>query len=158
MIIKTSNDNIFNTKAKHIAFAINTEGLNDSGFAGKISQNWRDLENCGKNRIGTVISKNINGKMFHALVCYSLNGGWGDNQAQNIRECFDNIPSNGEPIASISIGTGFIGKKYDVSLAQIICGMHDSNQKIILYDGFTLDYLMSLYDKEKIERIERKLV
>ena len=34
MVVKTVQDDVFNSKAKHIAFAINVEGFNDSGFAG----------------------------------------------------------------------------------------------------------------------------
>ena len=29
MVVKTVQDNIFNSEAKHIAFAVNTEGYND---------------------------------------------------------------------------------------------------------------------------------
>ena len=158
MIIKAVNDNIYNTEAKHIAFAINTEGLNDLGFAGKVSENWNDLKKCGKNRIGTVISKEINDKMFHALVCHSLNEGWDDNQAYNIKECFDNIPANGEQVATVAIGTGNIGKRDGADFAKIICGMHDSEQKVIFYGEYTLEELMDIYDNEKLKTIEKRLI
>lgn len=78
MVIKTIHDDIFNTAAKHIAFAINTEGLNDSGFAGKVSLNyWPEIANCGEHELSTVISKTVGDKTFHALVCHSLKEGWG---------------------------------------------------------------------------------
>ena len=32
MVVKTVNDNVFNTEAKHIAFAINKEGYTDAGL------------------------------------------------------------------------------------------------------------------------------
>lgn len=52
MIIKAVNDNIYNTEAKHIAFAINTEWFfNDLGFAEKVSEDWNDLKNCKKKKI-----------------------------------------------------------------------------------------------------------
>ena len=35
MVVKTIQEDIFNTEAKHIAFAVNTEGYNDAGFAGQ---------------------------------------------------------------------------------------------------------------------------
>ena len=38
MIIKTEPSDIFKQNAKHIAFAINTEGFNDSGFAVKLQE------------------------------------------------------------------------------------------------------------------------
>ncbi|MDO4962773.1 MAG: hypothetical protein Q4E75_01555 [bacterium] len=48
MIIKTVQDDIFNSEAKHIAFAVNTEGYNDSGFAGQVSDKyWNELAICG---------------------------------------------------------------------------------------------------------------
>ena len=158
MIIKAVNDNIYNTEAKHIAFAINTEWFNDLGFAEKVSEDWNDLKNCKKNRIGTVISRKINGNIFHALVCHSLNEGWGDNQAYNIKECFDNIPANGEQVATITIGAGDISKRDGADFAKIICGMHDSEQKVIFYGEYTLEELMDIYDNEKLKTIEKRLI
>lgn len=158
MIKKTVRDNIFKTNARHIAFAINTEGFNDSGFAGQVSERWSELENCGKNNLGTVISKEINGKVYHALVCHSLNDGWGDNQDEIIKECFDKISANGEEIATVAIGTGFIGMLSGANFGQIVCGMHDSNQKIILYGGYSLEEIINIYDKAKIEKFERRFV
>lgn len=37
MINKTGKGNIMDTDCKHIAFAVNTEGVNDSGFAGSVA-------------------------------------------------------------------------------------------------------------------------
>ena len=49
MIVETKKDDIFNTGAKHIAFAINTEGLNDAGFAGEVvTHGWGELTNLGE--------------------------------------------------------------------------------------------------------------
>jgi hypothetical protein len=150
MIMKTIQDDIFDTKAKHVAFAVNTEGYNDSGFAGKVSsQYWSELANCGTQQLGTVLSKEVNGRIFHALVCHSLKEGWGDNQAEIIKECFDKIPANGEPTASIAIGTGFIGAMSGADFRQIVCGMHDSQQQILLYGIYTLDQIMGCYIEEK---------
>ena len=56
MVVKTVQDDIFNSKAKHIAFAVNTEGYNDSGFAGQVSRKyWNELANCGEHELGTVL-------------------------------------------------------------------------------------------------------
>ena len=150
MVIKSIQDDIFNSKAKHIAFAINTEGYNDSGFAGKVSSEyWPELANCGKNEIGTVLSKTIGDKTFHALVCHSLHNGWGENQADIIKECFDNIPANDEEIAAIAIGTGFVGMLSGADFRQIVCGMHDSKQQIMLYSNYTLEAVINCYNEEK---------
>ena len=89
-------------------------------------------------------------KTFHALVCHSLNNGWGENQAEVIKACFDKIPANGEPIATIAIGYGIVGKLGNSNFRQIVCGMHDSEQQIILYaGGYALDAVMNCYNEEK---------
>ena len=143
MVVKTIQEDIFNTEAKHIAFAVNTEGYNDAGFAGQVSSKyWNELANCGQHKLGTVLSKKVGDKTFHALVCHSLDNGWGENQAEVIKECFDKIPSNGEPVATIAIGTGFIGVISGANFRQIVCGMHDSKQKIILQGAFVFEYII----------------
>ena len=149
MLVKTVQDDIFNTEAKHIAFAINAEGYNDSGFAGKVSyEYWPELADCGTHEIGTIISKTIGDKTFHALVCHSLDNGWGDNQREVIKECFDNIPVNGEPIATIAIGTGLVGILSGADFTQIVYGMHDSEQQILLHAGYTLDSIIECYNED----------
>lgn len=150
MVVRTVQDDIFNSEAKHIAFAVNVEGFNDSGFAGQVSsQYWNELANCGEHELGTVLSKTVGDKTFHALVCHSLHNGWGENQAEVIRECFDKIPANGEPIATIAIGTGFVGVMSGADFKQIVCGMHDSQQQIMLHAGLTLDAIIDCYNEEK---------
>ena len=150
MVVKTVQDDIFNTDAKHIAFAVNTEGYNDSGFAGVISREyWNELANCGEQEIGTVLSKTVEDKTFHALVCHSLRNGWGDKQAEIIKECFDKIPSNGEMVATIAIGTGFVGMLSGANFRQIVCGMHDSEQQIALHANYTLAAVIDCYNEEK---------
>ena len=150
MVVKTVQDDIFNSEAKHIAFAVNTEGYNDAGFAGQVSSKyWNELANCGLYEIGTVLSKKVGDKTFHALVCHSLENGWGENQAEVIKECFDKIPANGEPIATIAIGTGFVGMMSGANFRQIVCGMHDSEQQILLHAGYTLEAVINCYNEEK---------
>lgn len=156
MVVKTVQDNIFNSEAKHIAFAVNAEGYNDSGFAGQVSRKyWNELANCGEHEIGTVLSKTIGDKTFHALVCHSLHGDWGENQAEIIKECFDKIPADGEPIATIAIGTGLIGMLSGANFRQIVCGMHDSTQQIMLYANCTLDDVINCYNEEKGNALKR---
>lgn len=150
MVIKTVQDNIFNSEAKHIAFAVNTEGYNDAGFAGQVaSEYWNELANCGPHEIGTVLSNKVGDKTFHALVCHSLENGWGENQAEVIKECFDKIPANGEPVATIAIGTGFVGMMSGANFRQIICGMHDSEQQVMLHADYTLEAVINCYNEEK---------
>jgi len=150
MLVKTVQGDIFNSEAKHIAFAVNKEGYNDAGFAGQVSSKyWNELANCGLHEIGTVLSKKVGDKTFHALVCHSLENGWGENQAEVIKECFDKIPTNGEPVATIAIGTGFVGMMSGANFRQIICGMHDSEQQVMLHADYTLEAVINCYNEEK---------
>lgn len=133
MIINNKQGNdILKGGETHIAFAVNTEGCNDSGFAGLISRKyWPELSNIGKCKLGTVLTKSTNGITFYALVCHSLENGW-HNQTETIKKCFDSIECN-EPIASISIGTGMIGILSGANFNLIKKGMELSKNKIILY-------------------------
>ncbi len=150
MVVRTVQDDIFNSEAKHIAFAFSSEGIIDSEFVWNIcKQYWNELENCGEHAMGTVLSKTVGDKTFHALVCHSSRKGWGDNQAVIIKECFDNIPANGEPIATIAIGNGILGRILGANFRQIVCGMHESQQQIMLHAGYTLDAVIDCYNEEK---------
>lgn len=119
------------------------------GFAGEVAEKyWRSLANCGGHEIGTILSKKVGDKTFHALVCHSLKNGWGDNQREIIKECFDNIPANGEEIATIAIGTGFVGMLSGADFRQIVCDMHGSNQKILLHSAYSLEDVLKCYKEE----------
>ncbi len=135
MIVSTVTGDVLKAEEKHIVFATNVEGLNDSGFAGIISEYyWPELENVGKQDLGTVISKKVNQDLtLHAIVCHSLTEGWGIKQKEVIQECFDNIDCAGETIASVAIGAGLIGKLTGANSVEIMKGMEKSNKKIVLY-------------------------
>ena len=157
MINKTERGDIFNTTAKHIAFSINAEGAVGGGFDGAvIEKGWPELAHCGQNEIGTVFSKEINGVTYHALVTHSLKAGWGtpEEQRENTRKCFDNIPvSKDEEIASIAIGTGFIGALSGANPRYIVCGMCDSKKNITLY-GFSLEAIKQAYDEVNQQTVQ----
>lgn len=157
MITKTINDNIFKTKEKHIAFAINKEGLNDAGFAGQIAYNyWNKINDCKEREIGTVLSKKVGNITYHALVCFSLEDGWPENQKEVIEECFNNIDSKGKPIATVAIGTGYVGILTGADFKKIVCGMNDSVQDIVLYAPYTLEEIKDIYEEEKSYKRKRK--
>lgn len=158
MVVKVVQDDILNTNAKHIAFAINTEGYNDTGFAGEIAKKyWNKLTNCGKHELGTVLSKKIGDITFHALVCHSLYKNFPDNQMEVIKKCFDSIPSNGEEIATIAIGTRFSERINGADFKKIVCGMHASINPIRLYSGYSLDDIISFFEEEK-GKIRKKVI
>lgn len=132
MIIKRRDGDILKGNEKRIAFAVNTEGANDAGFAGMISTRfWPELENIGETELGTVLSKKVGDTEFFALCCHSLEDGW-NNQKEVIMKCFDAIPGD-EPVASIAIGTGLIGMLSGANFKLIYEGMEASKKKIILY-------------------------
>ena len=132
MIIKTKSGDILKGNETRIAFAVNTEGVNDSGFAGMISRKfWPELAYIGETRLGTVLTKEVDGVEFFALCCHSLENGW-NNQKEVITKCFDAIPGD-EPVASIAIGTGLVGVLSGANFALIIAGMEASKKEIILY-------------------------
>ena len=132
MIIARRSGDILSGEVKRIAFAVNTEGANDAGFAGVVSRRfWTELAEIGESELGTVLIKKVDGYEFFALVCHSLRGGW-NNQREVIRQCFDSIPGD-EPVASIAIGTGLIGILSGANFEEIKAGMEDSKKEIILY-------------------------
>ncbi len=169
MITRTVCGDIFETEAKHIAFALNMEGSIDCGFAWELSKRyWPELEFCGKNELGTVLSKKIGDKTFHALICHSCENGWNENQIEIIKECFDKIPSEGEAIATVAIGTGpaslsnialkSLGAKLPnvADYKQIICGMHESYQEVFYYGNISLEEIMSIYEEHHLSVNGRK--
>lgn len=92
---------------------------------------WPELANIGETKLGTVLTKKLDGIEFFALCCHSLKDGW-NNQQKIIKECFDAIPGD-EPVASISIGTGLVGILSGANFDLIKEGMKASKKKIILY-------------------------
>lgn len=57
----------------------------------------------------------------------------------------------GELVATIAIGTGLVGRLSGADFKQIICGMHDSKQQIILHAGYSLDTILECYNEEKVK-------
>lgn len=133
MIIENKQGNdILAGNEKRIAFAVNSEGVNDSGFAGMISRKfWPELAFIGETKLGSILAKKVGDVEYFALCCHSLKSGWSD-QRNLIKRCFDAIPGD-EPVASISIGTGLVGILSGAQFSLIKAGMEDSNKKIILY-------------------------
>jgi len=135
MIIRKERGNIFGTNCKHIIFAVNTEGINDAGFAGQVSGNyWPALAHIGPKPLGTVLSiKEEGGKTFHAIVCHSLRKGW-QKAPKMVEECLNNfdVPDD-EPIASVQIGGGLIGQMSGADFPAIIQAMERSKKSIVLY-------------------------
>ena len=62
MIIKTRSGDILKANETRIAFAVNTEGVNDSCFADMISRKfWPELAYIGETQLGSVLTKEVDG-------------------------------------------------------------------------------------------------
>lgn len=134
MIINTIRGDVFQAPHKHIAFAVNTEGYNDTGFAGAVSSRyWPELANTGAKKLGDVISKNGD-KTFHALVCHSLGGDGWKKTTEAVTRCLDSldIPDD-EVIAIVLMGAGMVGQMGGADVFSILGGMARSKKKVAVY-------------------------
>jgi hypothetical protein len=134
MITHVVEGDVMDTPHKHIAFAINTEGFNDSGFAGFVSKIAPKLANTGPKKLGEVITINAGHKTFHGLVCHSLaKGGWKD-APEAIVQCLNSIEvDDREPIAIIAIGSGEIGRILGASFVKNIRAINRSKKNCVVY-------------------------
>ena len=133
MIIKRVKGDILQSEYKHIAFAINMEGINDSGFAGLISYRyWPELRYCGEQEMATVLTKTVGDKTFYALVCHSLKEeGW--SQAGSwLYNCLESIKTE-EEIACVAVGTGLIGQMMGANINDIEEALEKTKKKIVLF-------------------------
>ncbi len=138
MITKVVTGNVFDTQARHIAYAINTQGFNDSGFAGQVATHCPQLANTGENSLGAVVTAEANGKFFHGLVCHSLEpGGWKEAPKSIIASLERIETEDDEPIAVVLMGAGMIGQMSGADVRANVKAIHESKKNCILY---TLDY------------------
>ena len=154
LIDSKEGQDIFEGQEDIIVFAINAEGVNDSGFAGIVSRRgWPELANMGECQIGDVFEKEIDGKRYCGIVCHTLSkiDGWGtpEEQTRVIREAFNKIETRpGEVISSIAIGNGLIGKMSGANYEAIVRGMHESDKDVVLY-GEVPEKIMLKIESEK---------
>ncbi len=136
MIIDQVRGDIFTAPQKHIAFAVNTTGCNDEGFAGQVaSRFWPEIAHTGGNDLGEVLTQRVDGITFHALVCHTTDweGAW-SKSPRLVRECLDNLDVPGdEEIAVVLMGSGPIGQKQGADVDAILAGLHESKKRVIVY-------------------------
>lgn len=110
MIIRTIQGDVFKSTHKTIVFAINTEGYNDSGFAGMVARrfDWASLMQAGETPLGTILTLNTCGYTFYAICCHSLKGEW---NTDIITTALDTLPTSkhGDEPAVVWMGHGLIG-------------------------------------------------
>jgi len=135
MIVNRVRGDIFKAPQKHIAFAVNTQGVNNDGFAGQVSERvWPELALTGGNQLGEVLTLTKGAKTYHALVCHSLRvGGW-KKTPEVVRECLDmiDVPDH-EEVAVVLMGSGPVGKECGADVEAILTGMKESKKKLVVY-------------------------
>ncbi len=133
MIVERVVGDVFNTELKVIAFAVNTDGNNNTGFAGQVSERfWPELEHTGGNRLGDVLRLEKSGKTFYALVCHEIAlGGWLETPTV-VRQCLNSIPGD-EDIALVLMGTGFIGQMLGADVDAILNAIDASDKRVHVY-------------------------
>jgi hypothetical protein len=135
MIINVINGDILQTPLKHIAFAANTSGYHDSGFSGVIAQKFvPQIANTGKRKMGEVISFTSGDRIFHGLVCHSLEkDGW-IGAPGAIEKCLNRIDvTDNEPVAIVLMGGSIIGKMSGVDVVANIKAIHQSKRNCVIY-------------------------
>lgn len=135
MIVDMVRGNIFECSYRHIAFAVNSEGYNDAGFAGQVSSNdWPELANIGQKTLGDVLSKEVEGRTYHALVCHSLRGDCWKRTPETVTKCLDSLKTpDDEIIGVVLMGAGMVGQICGADVFANIGGMARSNKKVAVY-------------------------
>ena len=132
MIKNVKFGSIFNCKEKHVIFAINKEGISDSTYTKKlVNMGFNELEASDSNKLGSVISKNIGDKTYHAISCYSLRFGW-ENAKEYLHKGLDNLNIN-EDVAIVEIGNEPTQKALGADYIEMKKEMQNSSKKLVLY-------------------------
>lgn len=135
MIVDTRRADVFSGPELHIAFAVNTAGINDSGFAGTVAARyWPELATVGPHKMGTVLSHVVGPRAYHAMVCHSLGeGGW-EITPDAVGTCLDHgIHANGAEIAVTLVGGGPVGAMGGADTFAILGGIARSKQRCVVY-------------------------
>ena len=138
MIIKTIKTTKDLKDERHLAFAINEEGIAMAGSAAQALTDkiWPELLEGKKTKLGTIVERQVNGNHFYGICCcYSAIHGWYSNQEELVKQCFDSIDlPNDEPIVALSIGTEVLDVLQGADVEQIYAGLRASKKHIIVYN------------------------
>ncbi len=135
MITLRVRGDIFAAPEKHIAFAVNTQGYNDAGFAGQVAARiWPRLAKTGGNKLGEVLTHRNGDKTYYAFVCHSLDEeGWSETP-RVVREILDRLDvPDGDEIAIVLMGSGPVGLFEGVDVNAILPAMENSKKKLVVY-------------------------
>ena len=136
MIITIIKDkDIFKTSCEHIVFALNSRGDNKSGFAALVSRDfWPELVDTGPKKLGEILSRKVEGKTFHAIVCYNKSiGGW-EETPKIVEKCLNSldVPVN-EAIAIVLMGSGIMEQVERADKSAILDAMARSKKHLVVY-------------------------
>jgi hypothetical protein len=148
MILSKKRSNVFDSCAKHICFAVNAEGMNDAGFASIVGRKyWQEIVYPGEQTFGTILTKTIKDRTFHAIVCHSLDyNGW-ENTPTVIKEALDKIGKCEETIACVLMGNSPVGLMMGANVRAILEAMEQSTAKVEVYS--LSDFPKDTKDTEK---------
>ena len=157
MIKEEIKGNVFESDCDHIVFAVNVEGLNDSGFAGAVTKEiWPELRYRKDCKLGDVYThlecddgtnEEPRDKTFHAVVCHSLStaqGGW-SSAPDIILKALNELPikqhrerdfSKGrvyETVAIVKIGDDPVGKVMGADVVAIMGAVDRSSTDVTVY-------------------------
>lgn len=135
MIVDVIRGDVLRAPHSHIAFAVNTQGVNDAGFAGMVSSRfWPELSDTGSRELGEILSHRTEDKILYALVCHSLGeNGWVQTP-EIIEQCLNSIEvPNDEVIAIVLIGGGMIGQGQGADVFANLSGVARSQKKCAVY-------------------------
>ena len=152
MIVGTSKEKMVVGGPKHIAFEFDPDG--DDGWVEDVvvQGGWLELYSIKKVELGDVISKELDFYKFHALVIRTSKIKEIEDYGEFIKECLDKIDSKGEPIHIGPIGSGFIDSHSGISFNDVIYGMMESKNDIILHAYYDIDEIYKIYDEQKEKR------
>jgi hypothetical protein len=135
MVIEKITGDIFETDSRHIAFAVNVEGINDSGFAGLVTiEIWPEMRYTKVLKLGEAYRHETDDKTYWALVCHSLlENGWED-APSHLKKCIDEmeVPES-EPIAIVKVGAGPVGRAMGADVMALHVAMSASNKRLRVY-------------------------
>jgi hypothetical protein len=134
MIINCILGDIYTTKAKHIVFAVSTQGYSDTESPDQIARLWPELANSGRLQLGEIFSQQHEDKMYYALVVFSPDiDGWAQTP-EHLEKCLNNL-NVGEPIAIVLMGNSMVGRSMGADVHSILLAMERSEKQLIVYSN-----------------------
>jgi len=95
---------------------------------------WPGLANIGPLYLGQTLSRKVGGRVFHALVCHTLEPDGFRSTPRIIIQCLDAlaVPAD-QVIACVKIGDGPLGRVCGADVPAILRGIDRSNKRVMVY-------------------------